>query len=50
MTYRQCFDHLGQPRSPGLRRHYRAVLKRWLGVVVFIMLWALLTGWLDGRV
>lgn len=48
MTYRQAFDHLGQPRSPGLRRNYRTVLLRWLAVVVFITLWALLTGWLDG--
>lgn len=49
MTYRQAFDHLGQPRSPALRRHYRSVLMRWLGVVAFIMLWAVLVGWLDGR-
>lgn len=48
MTYREAFDHLGQPRSQGLRRHYRSVLKRWLGVVAIIMTWALLTGWMDG--
>lgn len=50
MTYRQAFDHLGQPRSPGLRRHYRRVLTRWLAVAFFIVLWASLTGWLDGWV
>lgn len=48
MTYREAFDHLGQPRSPGLRSHYRAVLFRWISVVAFILLWALVTGWLDG--
>lgn len=48
MTYRQAFDHLGQPRRPGLRRHYRAVLLRWLAVAAVIIIWALLTGWLDG--
>lgn len=48
MTYRDAFDHLGRPRSPALRRHYRSVLMRWLLVVAGITLWALLTGWLDG--
>ena len=48
MTYHQLFDHLGRPRSPGLRRHYRAGLLRWLGVAAAIIAWALLTGWLDG--
>ena len=48
MTYRQAFDHLGQPRSPQLRRHYRAVLIRWLGVVAGLMAWAVLTVWMDG--
>jgi hypothetical protein len=50
MTYRQSFNHLGQPRSPRLRRHYRRVLMRWLTVVAVITLWGLLTGWLDGAV
>ncbi len=49
MTYREAFDHLGQPRrSTGLRRQYRTVIKRWLGVMAFIIFWAVLTGWLDG--
>ena len=48
MTYREAFDHLGRPRSTGLRRHYRAALMRWLAVAAVILLWALLTGWMDG--
>lgn len=49
MTYREAFDPLGHRRqSPSLRRHYRALLLRWLGVVAGLMAWAVLTVWMDG--
>jgi hypothetical protein len=50
MTYREAFDTLGKPRRkpPALRRHYRIILARWMGVVLAIWAWASLVSWLDG--
>ena len=48
MTYRQAFDQLGQPRAQALRLRYRQALLRWLLVAASIMVWALLTRWMDG--
>lgn len=55
MTYRQAFDCLGKRRptctlrhTSALRRHYLAVLRRWLLVVLGIAAWAALTAALDG--
>ncbi len=49
MTYREAFDATGKPRKlPSLRRHYRRVLMRWMGVAVALLAWAHLVGWMDG--
>ena len=49
MTYREAFDATGNRRpQQSLRRHYRAVLLRWLGAVALLLAWAALTGWMDG--
>lgn len=49
MTYREAFDATGKPRKlPSLRRHYRRVLMRWMGVAVALLAWAHLVVWMDG--
>ena len=54
MTYRQAFDHLGNRRKNHrygpVRRHYLAVLRRWLLVTLGIAAWAALTAALDAKV
>jgi hypothetical protein len=54
MTYRQTFDHLGNRRKNyrqgPAHRHYLAVLRRWLLVVLGIAAWAALTAALDAKV
>jgi hypothetical protein len=48
MTYREAFDATGKPRKlPSLRRHYRRVLMRWMGVVAVLLAWAHLVSYLD---
>lgn len=49
MTYKESFDATGKPRKlPHLRGHYLRLLMRWLGVVVVLLAWAQLVGWMDG--
>ncbi len=49
MTYREAFDATGRPRQQhSLRRHYRRVLMRWLGVAFAVMAWAVVVAYLDG--
>jgi hypothetical protein len=49
MTYREAFDATGHPRQqPSLRRQYRRVLMRWLGVAFAVMAWAAVVAYLDG--
>lgn len=50
MTYREAFDQTGNPRkTPTLRRYYKRVLTRWMGVVCVLVAWAHLVSYLDGQ-
>ena len=49
MSYHELFDHLGNRRyrpDNTMRRHYIQILRRWMLVVIGLMVWAYLTsGW-----